>query len=163
MEELFADPLYRRILALARRLSGSDAGVFAIRSKTAAMWRPTGPLSAQKRLAQVAEKYGVRFSLFHGKGGTIDRGGGQSHRSIQAQPFAAPGGRLRITEQGEVVSLKYSNPAIAERNLEQLVTSVLDAHLLHSRRVEAAQDPGVGRARHGTRRQQPRFLSPTRL
>ena len=83
----------------------------------------------------------MRFSLFHGKGGTIDRGGGQSHRSIQAQPFAAPGGRLRITEQGEVVSLKYSNPAIAERNLEQLVTSVLDAHLLHSLRVEAARIP----------------------
>jgi phosphoenolpyruvate carboxylase len=89
----------------------------------------------------VAEKYKIRFSLFHGKGGTIDRGGGQSHRSIQAQPAAAPGGRLRITEQGEVVSLKYSNPAIAERNLEQLVTSVLDAHLLHSRRMQTAKEP----------------------
>jgi phosphoenolpyruvate carboxylase len=141
MEELFADPLYRRILRgrndfqevmLGYSDSVKDGGYVA------ANWEL---FAAQKRLAQVAEKHGVRFSLFHGKGGTIDRGGGQSHRSIQAQPFAAPGGRLRITEQGEVVSLKYSNPAIAERNLEQLVTSVLDAHLLHFRRVEAARVP----------------------
>jgi len=141
MEELFADPLYRRILRarydfqevmLGYSDSVKDGGYVA------ANW---GLFDAQKRLAQVAEKYHVRFSLFHGKGGTIDRGGGQSHRSIQAQPFAAPGGRLRITEQGEVVSLKYSNPAIAERNLEQLVTSVLDAHLLHAHRVEAAKVP----------------------
>jgi phosphoenolpyruvate carboxylase len=141
MEELFADPLYRRILhtredfqevMLGYSDSVKDGGYVA------ANWEL---FHAQKRLAQVAEKYRVRFSLFHGKGGTIDRGGGQSHRSIQAQPFAAPDGRLRITEQGEVVSLKYSNPAIAERNLEQLVTSVLDAHLLHFRRVEAAKIP----------------------
>lgn len=72
----------------------------------------------------------MKLGLFHGKGGTIGRGGGQSHRSIQAQPYAAPGGRMRITEQGEVISLKYANLEIAERNMEQLVTSVLDTHLL---------------------------------
>ena len=141
MEELFRDPLYRRILRgrkdfqevmLGYSDSVKDGGYVA------ANW---ALFHVQKRLALVAEKYRIRFSLFHGKGGTIDRGGGQSHRSIQAQPFAAPGGRLRITEQGEVVSLKYSNPAIAERNLEQLVTSVLDAHLLHFRRVDARDVP----------------------
>jgi phosphoenolpyruvate carboxylase len=141
MEELFSDPLYRRILATRNNFqevmlgysdSVKDGGYVA------ANWEL---FHAQKRLAEVAENYDIRFSLFHGKGGTIDRGGGQSHRSIQAQPFAAPGGRLRITEQGEVVSLKYSTPAIAERNLEQLVTSVLDAHLLHSFRVDAAKIP----------------------
>jgi phosphoenolpyruvate carboxylase len=141
LEELFADPLYRRILRGRRDFqevmlgysdSVKDGGYVA------ANWEL---FHAQKRLAQVGEKHSVRFSLFHGKGGTIDRGGGQSHRSIQAQPFAAPGGRLRITEQGEVVSLKYSSPAIAERNLEQLVTSVLDAHLLHSLWVETARIP----------------------
>jgi phosphoenolpyruvate carboxylase len=141
MEELFADPFYRRILRgrndfqevmLGYSDSVKDGGYVA------ANWEL---FHAQQRLAQVAEKYGVRFSLFHGKGGTIDRGGGQSHRSIQAQPFAAPGGRLRITEQGEVVSLKYSNLAIAERNIEQLVTAVLDAHLLHFHRVQAAKIP----------------------
>ncbi len=141
MEALFADPLYRRILRARRDFqevmlgysdSVKDGGYVA------ANWEL---FHAEKRLALVAERHGVRLSLFHGKGGTIDRGGGQSHRSIQAQPFAAPGGRLRITEQGEVVSLKYSNPAIAERNLEQLVTAVLDAHLLHFRRVEAVKIP----------------------
>ena len=85
---------------------------------------------AQKRLWEVAEKYKIRLGLFHGKGGTIGRGGGQSHRSVQAQPYAAPGGRMRITEQGEVISLKYANLEIAERNMEQLVTSVLDTHMM---------------------------------
>lgn len=141
MEELFTDALYRRLLRsrqdaqevmLGYSDSVKDGGYVA------ANW---SLFHAQKRLAQVAEKHGVRFSLFHGKGGTIDRGGGPSHRSIQAQPYAAPGGRLRITEQGEVISLKYSNPDIAQRNLEQLVTAVLDAHLLHFRRVESTQIP----------------------
>jgi phosphoenolpyruvate carboxylase len=141
MQALFADPFYRRILKsrndfqevmLGYSDSVKDGGYVA------ANW---ALFRAQKRLACVAEKYGVRLSLFHGKGGTIDRGGGQSHRSIEAQPFAAPEGRLRITEQGEVISLKYANPAIAERNLEQLVTAVLHAHLLHFRRVEADQIP----------------------
>ena len=141
MQELFADPLYRRILSSREEFqevmlgysdSVKDGGYVA------ANW---ALFLAQKKLAGVAEKCGVRLSLFHGKGGTIDRGGGQSHRSIEAQPFAAPGGRLRITEQGEVISLKYANPDIAERNLEQLVTAVLHAHLLHFRRVEAEQIP----------------------
>jgi phosphoenolpyruvate carboxylase len=141
MQELFADPLYRRILKSRNKFqevmlgysdSVKDGGYVA------ANW---ALFRAQKRLASVAEIHGVRLSLFHGKGGTIDRGGGQSHRSIEAQPFAAPGGRLRITEQGEVISLKYANPAIAERNLEQLVTAVLRAHLLHFRRLEADQIP----------------------
>jgi phosphoenolpyruvate carboxylase len=80
---------------------------------------------AQKRLTLLAEARGVTLRLFHGKGGTIDRGGGQSHRSLRAQPYAAPHGQIRITEQGEVISLKYSNPIIAQRNLEQLTTAVI--------------------------------------
>jgi phosphoenolpyruvate carboxylase len=141
MQELFADPLYRQILKSRHEFqevmlgysdSVKDGGYVA------ANW---ALFRAQKRLASVAEKCGVRLSLFHGKGGTIDRGGGQSHRSIEAQPFAAPGGKLRITEQGEVISLKYASPAIAERNLEQLVTAVLHAHLLHFRGVETERIP----------------------
>ncbi|MCE9613090.1 MAG: phosphoenolpyruvate carboxylase [Lentisphaerae bacterium] len=85
---------------------------------------------AQDRLAELADKLGVKVRFFHGKGGSIDRGGGMSHRSLRAQPHAAHGGRLRITEQGEVVSLKYSNPVIAQRNLEQLTTAVIAAHCL---------------------------------
>jgi phosphoenolpyruvate carboxylase len=90
---------------------------------------------AQDDLARVAAKHGIRLGLFHGKGGSIDRGGGISYRTVQAQPNSAPGGRLRITEQGEVISFKYSNPVIAERNLEELVASVLGANLFHAARV----------------------------
>ncbi|HEX7655021.1 MAG TPA: phosphoenolpyruvate carboxylase, partial [Verrucomicrobiae bacterium] len=80
---------------------------------------------AQKEMSRVADECGVKLRFFHGKGGTIDRGGGASYRSLLAQPHAAHGGRLRITEQGEVISLKYSNPIIAQRNLEQLTSAVI--------------------------------------
>jgi phosphoenolpyruvate carboxylase len=130
LEQLLKDSRYRRLLRsrsnfqevmLGYSDSVKDGGYFA------ANW---ALFRAQKRLWEVAEKHNIRLGLFHGKGGTIGRGGGQSHRSVQAQPYAAPGGRMRITEQGEVISLKYANLEIAERNLEQLVTSVLDTLLL---------------------------------
>jgi phosphoenolpyruvate carboxylase len=88
---------------------------------------------AQKQLAQLADTSGIKLRFFHGKGGSIDRGGGASHRSLRAQPFAAHGGRIRITEQGEVISLKYSNAFIAQRNLEQLTSAVIAANCLPSR------------------------------
>lgn len=85
---------------------------------------------AQKEMSRLADECGVKLRFFHGKGGTIDRGGGASHRSLRAQPHAAHGGRIRITEQGEVISLKYSNPAIAQRNLEQLTSAVMAVQCL---------------------------------
>jgi phosphoenolpyruvate carboxylase len=139
LKKLLADRLYRRLLRsrddfqevmLGYSDSVKDSGYVAANF---ALFR------AQNRLGKVASRYGIRLSLFHGKGGTIDRGGGQTYRSIGAQPLAAPGGRLRVTEQGEVVSLKYSNPDIAERNIEQLVTSVLDSHLLQPRQADSAR------------------------
>jgi phosphoenolpyruvate carboxylase len=90
---------------------------------------------AQKALSAEADAHGIRLRLFHGKGGTIDRGGGMSHRSLLAQPHAAHGGRLRITEQGEVISLKYANPAIARRNLEQMTTAVMYASCMHGEKT----------------------------
>ncbi len=140
LDQLLCDGVYRRLLGsrgnfqevmLGYSDSVKDGGYLA------ANW---ALVRAQKRLGQIAEKRGVRLGLFHGKGGTIDRGGGQSHRSVQAQPHAAPGGRIRITEQGEAISLKYANLDIAERNIEQLVTSVLDAHLLRPRHAPRAED-----------------------
>jgi phosphoenolpyruvate carboxylase len=139
LDQLLSDPLYCRILRargnfqevmLGYSDSVKDSGYL---SANLALFR------AQKRLGKTAERHRIRLGLFHGKGGTIDRGGGQSYRSIQAQPYAAPGGRIRITEQGEVISLKYSHLAIAERNLEQLVTSVLDAHLLGHKQRPGSQ------------------------
>jgi phosphoenolpyruvate carboxylase len=92
--------------------------------------------SAQKEMSRVADECGVKLRLFHGKGGTIDRGGGSSYRSLRAQPHAAHGGRLRITEQGEVISLKYSNPTIAQRNLEQLTSAVIAVQCLPETEIE---------------------------
>src|SRR5439155_23433710 len=60
---------------------------------------------AQQQLAELCDAHGVKLRFFHGKGGSIDRGGGMSHRNLRAQPDAAHGGRLRITEQGEVIAL----------------------------------------------------------
>lgn len=91
---------------------------------------------AQKEMSRVADECGIKLRLFHGKGGTIDRGGGSSYRSLRAQPHAAHGGRLRITEQGEVISLKYSNPTIAQRNLEQLTSAVIAVQCLPETEIE---------------------------
>lgn len=93
---------------------------------------------AQKGLCQEADRRGIRIRFFHGKGGTIDRGGGMSYRSLLAQPHASHDAAVRITEQGEVVFAKYANRDIAVRNLEQLASAVIHNQLLHeeSRRVD---------------------------
>lgn len=90
--------------------------------------------NAQRELSRTADKHGIRLRLFHGKGGTIDRGGGVTYRSLMAQPHAAHGARIRVTEQGEVVSLKYGHPLIARRNLEQLTSGVMDAFCYNQER-----------------------------
>lgn len=99
--------------------SNKDGGYFA-----ANWWL----YMAQKKVFDAAKPFGIKLRLFHGKGGTIDRGGGLSYRSVRAQPHAVGDGKVRITEQGEVVSLKYSTPKIAQRNLEQLTSSVIGAY-----------------------------------
>ena len=134
LDRALADPLYRDLVAsrgdtqevmLGYSDSVKDAGYLAA---NIALYR------AQKALGRVADRRGVRLTLFHGVGGTIDRGGAPTYRSIRAQPHAAPGGRIRITEQGEVVSQRYAHPAIALRSIEQLVTAILDGHLLAAER-----------------------------
>ena len=80
---------------------------------------------AQRALPAVCERYGVRLTLFHGRGGTIGRGGGPTNRAILAQPPESVRGRIKLTEQGESVTNRYAVPDIAHRHLEQLVHAVL--------------------------------------
>ena len=125
MAQLFENEAYRRHLnardnqqqiMIGYSDSNKDGGYFQ------ANWRL---FQAQRVLAQTCDEYGKRLTLFHGRGGTLGRGGGPANRAILAQPPESVRGRIKVTEQGEVVSGRYSNPAIAHRHLEQLVNAVL--------------------------------------
>ena len=81
----------------------------------------------QENITKVAQKHKIALTIFHGRGGTIARGGGPANRGIRAQPPGSINGRFRLTEQGENIAARYSNPDLAHRHLEQLVHAVLVA------------------------------------
>jgi phosphoenolpyruvate carboxylase len=125
--ELWSSPVYQPLLAawhghqemmLGYSDSNKDGGMIA---STWEIWK------AHRALHTVARDCGVTLRLFHGRGGTVGRGGGPTHRSIFAQPLDSFTGELRITEQGEVLNWKYSDLVLAERNLELMIAASLDA------------------------------------
>ncbi len=131
MDELFAIPYYRNLLSsrgntqevmLGYSDSNKDGGYLT------ANWEL---YKAEVELVKVFAKHGVELRLFHGRGGTVGRGGGPSYEAILAQPPGSVNGQIRITEQGEVISSKYSNPEIGRRNLETLIAATMEATLLH--------------------------------
>jgi phosphoenolpyruvate carboxylase len=87
---------------------------------------------AQKNLARIGNKYGIDIKIFHGRGGSVGRGGGPAYAAILAQPTSTINGRIKITEQGEVLASKYSLPELALYNLETISTAAIQASLLGS-------------------------------
>lgn len=125
MGDLFTHPAYKPHLERANREqiimigysdSNKDAGYMA------ANWEL---FQAQEVIAATCKQFNVVSTIFHGRGGTIARGGGPANRAILAQPYGSVNGRIRITEQGEVIEERYGHPAIARRHLEQVVHAVL--------------------------------------
>ncbi len=130
LREAWDVPLYRHYVASRGDLqevmlgysdSNKDGGYFA------ANW---ALYDAETAITAVAREEGVRLRLFHGRGGTVGRGGGPSYEAILAQPKGAVQGSVRITEQGEIISAKYGHPVTARRNLEALVAATIESTLL---------------------------------
>jgi phosphoenolpyruvate carboxylase len=125
--ELWQSPSYHQLLESWNNTQEIMLG-YSDSNKDGGMLTSTWEIfRAHRALHQVASECGVRLRLFHGRGGTVGRGGGPTHRSIYAQPAGAFTGQIRITEQGEVLNWKYSDVILAERNLELMIAASLDA------------------------------------
>ncbi len=88
----------------------------------------------QKRLAEITDEYDVTLRLFHGRGGSISRGGGPMNEALLALPRETVSGQVKFTEQGEAIAEKYANPIIAERNVEQMLDAQIRARYASTRR-----------------------------
>jgi phosphoenolpyruvate carboxylase len=125
--ELWSRPDYRRLLESWGNWQEIMLG-YSDSNKDGGMLTSTWEIfRAHRDLHVVARAAGIKLRIFHGRGGTVGRGGGPTHRAIFAQPFDSFDGQLRITEQGEVLNFKYADEVLAERNLELMIAASLDA------------------------------------
>ncbi|MDX1546090.1 MAG: phosphoenolpyruvate carboxylase, partial [Rhodothermales bacterium] len=125
LDRLFTHPLYRRHLDARGRMQEIMLG-YSDSNKDGGYWMANWALHrAQDAIGQACRRHGVDFRLFHGRGGTVGRGGGRAGQAILAMPPVVHNGRIRFTEQGEVISFRYALPAIAHRHLEQIAHAML--------------------------------------